>query len=64
MFVEKIGKRWVKRGATKHTANGGIKRQPNGCARVFRCAVCQRRKICTKTGVQYLCVECRGGQGL
>lgn len=38
--------------------------QPTGSGQVKKCAACQRRMICTKTGVQYLCASCRGGQGL
>ena len=56
----RIGKQDVR----KTVGNGVMHRRPNGSGRIFRCACCQRRLICCKLGTQYLCVECRGGQGL
>lgn len=38
--------------------------RPKGSGRVIRCAACQRRLICARVGVVFLCVACRGGQGL
>jgi len=44
-------------------ATAGYVKKPSGSAKIYRCAVCLRVQLCTKLGVQYLCTECKGGQG-
>lgn len=61
-FTEINGARRIGLRLRRVTGNG-IGKRPSGAARVFRCAQCQRRLICSQVGVQWLCVECRGGQG-
>lgn len=56
-------RRWEKVIIHATAGRGAAGKQPNGVARPYHCACCQRRMLCTKVGIQYICYECRGGQG-
>ena len=55
--------RWLNAGRILKPATMGYVKQKAGSAKIHRCEACQRTQLFTKIGVQYLCAECRGGQG-